>query len=186
MPYAQQQLIEVAIREGYEAFAVATRSFPADTFYAFCFYADAELTSIYPHANTLESLAQVDSSADANYFKWAPAEWQLDFGQYGDPGLMPETNRLLRQSYADLKTDDEFAARKKQMIATLSEALLSIKRSSVFQGHADLERLACWVNIGDLCGEQEWMFAPVIDEMPADVVEELRQLFEFEVQRKRA
>lgn len=177
------ELLEAAIHEGVQAFRLATQNFPAESFYAFCFYVDAELTSLYPHANTLESLSRIDISLDPNYFKWAPPEWRLDFGQYGDDSLMPVTNRLLRQSYNAVGSDDEFAARKQQLIELLSRALLAIKGSPVFMGHADVERLACWVHVGDLCGEQEWMFAPVIDHIPPDIVEELRLLFEFEAVR---
>src|SRR5262245_33400752 len=145
----QQQLLEAATREGIEAFRVAVGCFPTEKFYAFCFYVDSDMTSVYPHANTLESYQRVDSSLDPHYFQWAPAEWKLDFGQYGDADLMKETNALLSQR--DFP-DSEFAKIKRSKIATLSQALINIKNSSIFTGHADVNRLAFWVNIGDACG----------------------------------
>jgi hypothetical protein len=177
----QQKLLETATREGIEAFRAAVERFPAERFYAFCFYADGDVTSVYPHANTVESYERVDSSQDPNYFKWNPAEWQLDFGQYGDSGWMRDTNAMLSQPGLQ---DDAFEENKRQKMAILSQALINIKNSSVFSGHADLDRLAFWVHIGDLGGEEEWMFEPVIDHMPADVVEDLRKLFEFRAVRK--
>jgi len=136
---------------------------------------------VYPHANTVEGYKRVDSSLDPRYFKWAPAEWKLDFGQYGESDLMKDTNALLRRR--DFP-DSDFSKIKRARISALSQALINIKNSSRFTGHADTDRLAFWVNIGDACGEEEWMFEPVIDYMPADIVEELRQLFEFNAQQR--
>lgn len=177
----QSVLLETAIREGLVAFRKAIELFPQERFYAFCFYADGDLSGVYPHANTVESLMRIDSSRDPNYFKWAPAEWKLNFGQYGDPGFMNDTNLLLgRRAFPD----DEFGEYKRQTMATLAQALIIIRNSSIFSGHADVNRLAFWVNIGDACGEEEWMFEPVIDHMPSDIVEDLRKLFEFHALRK--
>jgi hypothetical protein len=177
---AKKQLIDTASHEGISAFSQAIERFPAERFYAFCFYADSDVTSVYPHANTIEGYKRVDSSLDPLYFKWAPAEWKLDFGQYGKSDLMKDTNALLRRrDFAD----SEFSKIKRANIAALSQALINIKNSSIFTGHADTDRLAFWVNIGDACGEEEWMFEPVIDYIPADIVEELRQLFEFNAQQ---
>lgn len=176
----QVALLEIATREGIEAFRMAIERFPSETFYAFCFYAPGKVSSVYPHANTVESYLREDSSLDPHYFKWAPAEWKLDFGQYGDLDFMRQTNQLL--SHQDFP-DSEFAKNKRQTIATLSQALINIRNSAIFTGHADVDRLAFWVNIGDACGEEEWMFEPVIDHMPSDIVEELRRLFEFNAQQ---
>lgn len=177
----QIALLKIATREGIEAFRMAIERFPGESFYAFCFYAPGEVSSVYPHANTVESYLRVDSSLDPHYFKWAPAEWKFDFGQYGDSDFMRETNQLLRLQEVP---DDEFPKHKRQTITTLSQALINIKNSSIFTGHADVDRLAFWVNIGDACGEEEWMFEPVIDHMPEDIVVELRKLFEFHALRR--
>lgn len=177
----QLRLLAISTEEGVESFRAAIESFPDERFYAMCFYSDSDITSLYPHANTLESLQRIDVSHDPNYFKWAPAEWKLNFGQYSSSVFMKETNKLLRASA--LATVD-FRAYKRETISVLSRALINIRNSSIFTGHADVERLAFWVNIGDACGEEEWMFEPVVDHMAPDIVEELRQLFEFKAQRK--
>lgn len=172
-----EKLIKIATDEGVYAFRKAKLMFPQDTFYAICFYSDSDLRSIYPHANTLEALRGVDDRDDPNYFKWAPAEWQLDFGQYGNSEYMTATNQLLSQLSA---TSIDFGEYKRQAIIALSEALYRI-RDSVFDGHA--KDLAFWVNIGDCCGEEDWIFGPVIDHISPVIVEQLRSLFEFKVQR---
>ena len=178
---AANDMLSIATSEGIAAFRAAVDRFPQEKFYAFCFYTDNDLSSVYPHANTIESLKRVDSSADPNYFQWAPAEWKLDFGQYGDTDFMRQTNELLQRQAASAS---DFAKHKHEAIRTLSEALLNIKNSSVFGGHGDPDRLAFWVNIGDASeGEIEWMFEPVVDYMPTDIVEQLRTLFEFRVGR---
>lgn len=175
-------LLSVATSEGIAAFQAAVNKFPREKFYAFCFYTDSDLSFVYPHANTLESLARVDSGSDPNYFRWAPAEWQLDFGQYGDAEFMSATNQHLREQ---LESGGDFAATKRKTIETLTQALRNIRNSPVFRDHADEEQLAFWVNIGDASsGEIEWMFEPVIDHLPADIVKQLRALFEFKAKRK--
>jgi hypothetical protein len=180
-PFSQEVLLEAATREGTEAFRVSIEKYPNEQFYAFVFYVDNDITGAYPHAHTVESLQRVDTSADPNYYKWAPAEWQLEFGQYGDSEFMRETSALLQSKGDGGKAG--FGKLKQQTLATLSQALLQIRESGIFEGHSDVKRLAFWTNVGDACGEEEWMFEPVIKHMPEDVVEELRALFEFKVRR---
>lgn len=180
-PFSQEALLEAAVREGLVAFQAAIAKYPNEQFYAFVFYVDIDITGAYPHAHTFESLARLDTSADPNYYKWAPAEWQLEFGQYGDSEFMRETNALLQSKGDGGKAG--FGNLKRQTLATLAQALLQIRDSGIFQGHADVSRLACWPNVGDACGEEEWMFEPVVKHLPPDIVEELRALFEFKVGR---
>jgi hypothetical protein len=181
--FTQAVLLETATREGIEAFRAAIAKYPNEQFYAIVFYADDDITSVYPDAHTVENLARMDTSADPNYYKWNPAEWQLEFGQYYDSDLMVETCELLRTKDEGEYVPKSFGKLKEQTLATLAQALHNIRDSGIFQGHADEKRLAFWPHIGDVAGEEDWMFAPVIKHLPKDIVEELRALFEFKVKR---
>lgn len=182
-PFTQELLLETATREGIEAFRAAVEKYPEEKFYAFVFYVDNDITSVYPHANTVEQYEQLETSDDPTYFKWAPAEWPLDFGQYGDSEFMRETSALLNSKQDGADSPSDFGELKRQTLATLAQALLEIRKSGIFKGHADVKRLACWPHVGDACGEEEWMFEPVIKHLPADIVKELRALFEFKAKR---
>lgn len=180
----QKVLFECAVAEGITAFKAAVKKYSTENFYAFCFYTDNDVTSIYPHAHTREGLKRIYTGRDSderNYYQWAPAEWSLDFGQYSRRGLMARTNKIL---YPDSSEVDEnarsFGARKKKTIVTLTNALLAIREAKVFHGNAGKKEIAFWVNIGDSdTGERKWMFHSAFPHLdPADV-RELKRLYEL-------
>lgn len=180
----QNQLFERAVSEGTAAFTKAISKYPKERFYAFCFYTDNDVTSIYPHANTREGLKRIYAGRDSeerNYYKWAPAEWGLNFGQYGRRDLMVRTNKLLHPDDREPEeTPRSFGARKKQTIVTLTKALLAIRDAKVFQGHSARKKLAFWVNIGDSdTHERKWMLHPSFPHLDSVDVRELKRLFEI-------
>ncbi|MBI1375325.1 MAG: DUF4303 domain-containing protein [Phycisphaera sp.] len=181
----QRTLFDVVLREGTAAFRAAVARYPDERFYAFCFYADCDVTSVYPTAATVEELARSCPSSELQerkYYQWAPAEWGLDFGQFDKHDLMSETNRLLRPDYANEgdESPEVFGARKLLTLKTLSEALLKIREIGVFSGHAARDPIACWVNIGD-AGDEEirWMFEPVTSHLAPDDLRDLREVYEM-------
>lgn len=98
----QQQLFETALLEGTAAFEAAIAKYSDEHFYAFCFCTDSDVTSIYPMAHTVEGFERIypkDKDADQAYYKWVPAEWQLDFGQFGEHSFMAQTNQRLAPDY---------------------------------------------------------------------------------------
>lgn len=181
----QDQLFEVALQEGTAAFEAAIAQYNNERFYAFCFYTDNDVTSIYPTANTLEGFERIypgGNPSDRNYYKWYPGEWDLDFGQLGDRDLMEATNTLLYPDSSNEanETDEAFGERKRQTLITLTRVLLTICEVKVFANHGVHERLAFWVNIGDAIEQEiEWMFQPALPHLKTNDVHELRQLFEF-------
>ena len=179
----QETLLTTAVAEGTTALQRAINAFPTESFYAFCFYTDNDVTSIYPTANTVEALQRIDGyESDKNYYRWSPAEWQLDFGQYGKPDLMVRTNKLLYPNYESEseEPDDWFALRKQKTLNTLTTALLSIRESGLFSGSAAHEKVAFWVNIGDAYGtEIEWMLKPAFKHLRITDRREISALFEY-------
>lgn len=182
----QRALAEVATREGSAAFRKALTLYPTESFYAFCFYTDNDVTSVYPHAATEEGFSRIcpsDDPEDRLYYRWAPAEWDLDFGQFDRPDPMLETNRMLFPREGEpSESDDSFGERKRITLVTLTECLLSIRSSGVFSGRSTKPRLAFWVNIGDaMDSEISWMLGPALPHLHADDAEELKRMFEWQV-----
>lgn len=179
----QDSLLTTAISEGAAALQRAIETFPTESFYVFCFYTDNDVTSIYPTANTVEALQRIDGyEDDENYYRWSPAEWQLDFGQYGKPDLMAQTNKLLYPDYeSESEEPDEcFDLRKQKTLNTLTTALLSIRESGLFSCAAAHEQLAFWVNISDPYGaEIEWMLEPAFKHLRLTDSKEIGALFEY-------
>jgi hypothetical protein len=181
----QAALLAAAVDEGLSAFKAAVAKYRGERFYAFCFYTDNDVTSVYPTAATLEGFERVcptdAAPQDRLYYRWAPAEWDLDFGQHASARFMTLTNRLM---YPAADEPDEppgaFGARKRRTLATLTAALLEIRAVGVFATVATSSRIACWVNIGDAIeGEIEWMFEPAIVHLEPRDRADLRALFEF-------
>lgn len=181
----ESRLFETAVREGTKAFRSAIEKYGGERFYAFCFYTNNDVTSVYPTANTEEGFRRIcasDDPDDLNYYRWAPAEWDLDFGQFEETDLMLKTNRRLYPHYAkdENESAEQFGHRKRQTLVTLTNVLLRIRESGLFASRAVRDRLAFWVNIGDaMPGEIEWMFQPAIPHLDMEDVTELRRLFEF-------
>ncbi len=181
----QSRLLDTAVSEGKAAFQAALAKYPTDRFYAFCLCTDNDVTSVYPTANTTEGFQRIcnsDDPDDVNYYRWAPAEWDIDFGQFGDADLMPRTNKLLHPDYSNYRDEPavQFGERKRKTLMTLTDALLEIRESGIFTNRAVRERLAFWINIGDaMPGEIEWMFQPAIAHLETVDVTELRRLYQF-------
>ena len=175
----QDELLRVAKEEGLVAFRTAVCKFPDQTPYAFCFYTDNDVTGLYPAIATEQSFVELcgkDSEPDPTYYRWAPAEWQLCFGE---DDLMPRTNGLLRPPESDYTADDpNFAERKRAALRTLSLALLGV-REQLFPESARSLRPACWPHIGDPYGEEDWMFETVLPRLHADDARDLRAFFEL-------
>jgi hypothetical protein len=181
----QSRLLDTAVSEGKAAFQAALAKYPNERFYAFCFYTDNDVSSVYPTASTTEGSQRIcnsDDPDDLNYYRWAPAEWDIDFGQFGDADLMLETNKLLHPDYSNYGDEPavQFGERKRQTLITLTNALLKTRESGIFANRAVRDRIAFWINIGDAMPEEiEWMFQPAIPHLETDDVTELRRLFQF-------
>jgi len=179
----QQQLFETALQAGKAAFAMAIAQYNSEHFYAFCFCTDSDITSIYPMTNTLEGLERIfpkDEDADKAYYRWVPAEWQLTFGQFGEPALMSQSSQLLAPDYANENEEsiEAFNERKRQTLATLSRVLLNIRESGLFDHHAVQKQLAFWVDLGDAMDEEvTWILQPVQPHLGRTDFEELRSQF---------
>lgn len=179
----QNRLFEAAVREGTAAFQAAISQYPQEQFYAFSFYTDNDVTSLYPVANTVEGLQRIDPGDDPeerNYYQWTPDEWDIDFGQYDEADLMAETNQLLQPTADEYELDESleaFGERKRCTLLTLNKALLSIRETGIFSGHSAREKLAFWVNIGDpMPDEVEWMLNPTIPHLEAQDAAALQAL----------
>jgi hypothetical protein len=186
----QATLFDTAVREGKAAFAKAIEAAPGEHFYAFAFYSDNDVTGVYPAANTLESYRRAyqgpEDSEEGIYYKWAPAEWNLDFGQFGSGDLMNETTKLMyppNSDYDAREPIDEWYTRKVATIKTLNNALFRIREDGVFAGRSDPAKLACFLNIGDAMDDEiELMFQDIIKDLDPGVVVEMRRLFQFKAQ----
>ena len=178
----QKRLLETAFLDGRAEFEAVIAKYPKERFYAFCFYTDNDVTSVFPTANTVEGIDRIfDPTLESRlYYRWNPAEWKLDFGNHR---LMVETNNLLYPSFDPPEPEEpssEFGKRKRDTIRTLNAALLKIRESGIFSGHSVRDRIAFWLNIGDaMPGEIEWMFQPVLSHLDREDIDELRKLFVF-------
>ena len=70
-------------------------------------FKEADRVCVVTHV-LAEMLKEMGLTLDANEYKWAPAEWDLDFGQSAPDtnDLMRQTNRLLWPPSSDDDTDD--------------------------------------------------------------------------------
>src|SRR5688572_29287234 len=122
----QRQLLEVATKETRAAFEAAILKYPNERFYAFCLYTDNDVSGVFPTANTVEGIDRIyrpDLDPDRNYWKWNPAEWEMNRWSSG----MDETNKLLHGPWpappTPPETPETFGARKHETIVTLTTAL---------------------------------------------------------------
>lgn len=176
-------LRKTAVREAIVAFQAAVSKYSDETFYVFCLYTDNDVTSVYPVANTLEGFQRIcaaSNNEEPNYYQWAPAEWDLDFGQYDQSGFMAKTNKLLYPTEYPEESGEVFGERKRRALIALTEVLAEVRESGVFSDHSRHSRIAFWVNIGDAMDREiEWMFQPTIQHLESVDLQQIRQLFDF-------
>jgi hypothetical protein len=179
-------LRKTAVREAIVAFQAAVSKYSSEEFYVFCLYTDNDVTSVYPVANTLEGLKRICAASDdegTNYYRWAPAEWDLDFGQYEPSSHMTETNKLLYPVEHPEEENEVFGERKQRALVTLTDVLAEVRESGVFSGHSRHSKIAFWVNIGDAMDQEiEWMFQPAIAHLESTELQSIRRLFGFSAQ----
>lgn len=186
----QTRLYDAAVREGTKSFGDLVARYPDERFYAFTLYTNNDLRGVYPFANTIEGLERSGVEPNSEE-QWIAGEWQLQLD--GNPkNPMADTTALLVDA-SDAYADDPDAARAEYgphaefriaTFQTLSKALLAIRESGVFRGHAVNDRIAFWVHIGDPDGDDtELMFRFVIDHIEPGDVEQLREVYGFDVRR---
>ncbi len=186
----QAKLYDAAVREGTKSFGALVARYSDERFYAFTLYTNNDLRGVYPFANTIEALERSGFEPNSEE-QWIAGEWQLQLD--GNPkNPMADTTALLIDA-SDAYADDPDAARSEYgpypefrvaTFQTLSKALLAIRESGVFRGHAEHDRIAFWVHIGDPDGDDtELMFRFVIDHLEPGDVEQLREVYGFDVRR---
>jgi Domain of unknown function (DUF4303) len=114
-PIDQNHLLDTAFVEGRAAFEAVIARYPTERFYAFCFYADNDVTSVFPTANTTEGIDRIfdEKQEERIYFQWNPAEWKLDFGSND---FMAKTKKLLYPTSFSPEPPSVFGKRKLDVV----------------------------------------------------------------------